>query len=73
MIGGDTGKSAAMKLKEKRPLISIIIPVYDVEEYLARCVDSILHQTYDHFEIILVNDNSPDRSEEIIKKICASG
>lgn len=68
MIGGDTGKSAAMKLREKRPLISIIIPVYDVEEYLARCVDSILHQTYDHFEIILVNDNSPDRSEEIIKK-----
>ncbi len=68
MIGGDTGKSAAMKLREKRPLISVIVPVYDVEEYLARCVDSILHQTYDHFEIILVNDNSPDRSDEIIKK-----
>lgn len=68
MIGGDTRKSAAMKLREKRPLISVIVPVYDVEEYLARCMDSILHQTYDHFEIILVNDNSPDRSEEIIKK-----
>lgn len=68
MIGGDTGKSAAMKLREKRPLISVIVPVYNVEKYLARCVDSILQQTYDHFEIILVNDNSPDRSGEIIKK-----
>jgi len=42
------------------PLISIIVPVYGVEEYLNRCVDSIVKQTYDNLEIILVDDGSPD-------------
>ncbi|MEO8949195.1 MAG: glycosyltransferase [Mucilaginibacter sp.] len=42
------------------PLISIIIPVYKVEEYLSRCIDSILSQTYKQFEIILLDDDSPD-------------
>lgn len=45
--------------------ISIIVPVYKVEEYLARCVDSILAQTYTDLEIILVDDGSPDNSGEI--------
>ena len=44
----------------KNPLISIIVPVYNVEEYLDKCVDSIVHQTYDNLEIILVDDGSPD-------------
>ena len=43
-------------------LISIIIPVYNSEHYLARCIDSILAQTYSHFELILVDDGSTDRS-----------
>lgn len=43
------------------PLISVIVPVYKVEEYLARCVDSILGQTYRNLEILLVDDGSPDR------------
>ena len=43
-----------------RPLISVIVPVYKVEEYLGRCVDSLLAQTYDNLEIILVDDGSPD-------------
>lgn len=53
-------------------MISIIIPVYNVEKYLPQCVDSILAQTYTNFEAILVNDGSPDNSgaicEEYAKK-----
>lgn len=45
---------------EVRPLISVIVPVYKVEEYLDRCVNSLLTQTYDNLEIILVDDGSPD-------------
>lgn len=44
-----------------RDLISVIIPVYKVEEYLCRCVDSVLAQTYTNMEIILVDDGSPDQ------------
>lgn len=43
-----------------RPLISVIVPVYKVEQYLKKCVDSILGQTYENLEIILVDDGSPD-------------
>ena len=44
----------------KKPLISIIVPIYKVEDLLGRCVDSILAQTYENLEIILVDDGSPD-------------
>ena len=46
---------------------SIIIPVYNVEEYLDRCLKSILNQTYYNYEVIIVNDGSPDNSDNIIK------
>ncbi len=46
-------------------LISVIVPVYQVEEFLARCVDSLLRQTYRNIEVILVDDGSPDRCGEI--------
>ena len=47
------------------PQISVIVPVYNVEPYLHRCVDSILCQTFTDFELILVDDGSPDRCGEI--------
>ncbi|MFI3288617.1 MAG: glycosyltransferase [Rikenellaceae bacterium] len=46
-------------------LISIIIPVYNVERFIERCIDSILAQTFGDFELILINDGSSDRSGEI--------
>lgn len=45
--------------------ISVIVPVYNVETYLERCVESILQQTYAHFELILINDGSTDSSGQI--------
>lgn len=47
------------------PLISVIVPIYQVEAYLEECLDSILNQTYRHLEIILIDDGSPDRCGEI--------
>ena len=47
------------------PLISIIVPVYNVEEYLIKCIESIIGQTYTNLEIIIVNDGSPDNSGKI--------
>ena len=48
------------KVFEQNELISVVVPVYKVENYLKKCVDSILCQTYDNLEIILVDDGSPD-------------
>ena len=44
------------------PLISVIIPVYGVEKYIAQCLESVINQTYDNLEIIVVNDVTKDRS-----------
>ena len=46
-------------------MISVIVPVYKAEKYLRRCIDSILAQTYTDFELLLIDDGSPDRSGEI--------
>ena len=45
--------------------ISVIIPVYNVEKYLARCLNSIIKNTYKNIEIILVNDGSKDKKQEM--------
>lgn len=47
---------------------SIIVPVYNTKDYIKKCLDSIFNQTYSNYEVIIVNDGSPDNSESIIKK-----
>lgn len=51
--------------RDRFPLLSVIVPVYNVEEYLPCCIDSILSQTFTDFELILVDDGSQDRSGDI--------
>ena len=46
-----------------KPKVSIIVPVYNVEKYLARCLDSLVNQTLDDIEIIVVNDGTKDNSD----------
>ena len=50
---------------KNKPLISVIVPIYKVESYLERCINSIIKQTYKNIEIILVDDGSPDKCPEI--------
>jgi len=52
-------------MNKKNELISIIVPVYKAEAYLHECIDSILRQSYDNLEIILINDGSPDGSGRV--------
>ena len=54
-----------------RVKISIIIPVYKVEQYLCNCVESVINQTCTNWEIILVDDGSPDRCGEICDEYAA--
>ncbi|TDB39567.1 MAG: glycosyltransferase [Actinobacteria bacterium] len=55
-----------------RPMISVVVPVYDVEAYLPACLDSILEQTFEDFEVVVVNDGSTDGSQAIIDRYAAS-
>lgn len=50
------------------PEVSVIVPVYNVEKYLEKCLNSLVNQTLENIEIIIVNDGTKDNSEEIIKK-----
>ena len=57
-------------MKFDNPLISLIVPVYNAEKYLARCITSIKQQTLSNFECIIVNDGSTDNSLKIIHNMC---
>lgn len=47
-------------------LISVIMPAYNVEKYIAKSIESVLNQTYEKFELIIINDGSSDGTEDII-------
>lgn len=51
------------------PLVSILIPVYGVEAYIEKCILSIINQSYENIEIIVINDKSPDKSIDLLSKI----
>lgn len=55
-------------MKEAMPVVSVIIPLYDVEDYIGECLESALAQTLSDIEIICVDDGSPDRSASIVEK-----
>lgn len=56
-------------MMNKTPLVSIIVPIYNVENYLEQCVKSIVAQTYQNIEIILVDDGSLDTSGKLADKL----
>ena len=57
-------------MSAKNDLISVIIPVYNSETTIERCVNSLKTQTYDNYEVIFINDGSTDNSKQILEKIC---
>lgn len=52
--------------------VSVIVPIYNVEKYIGKCVDSIRNQDYPNIEIILVDDGSPDKSPQIIDEMASN-
>ena len=57
----------------QNPLVSVIIPVYNYDRYLGEAIESVLGQTYQHLEVIVVDDGSTDRSSEVAKSFASRG
>lgn len=51
-----------------RPDVTVVLPIYNVEKYISKCLDSLLKQTYNNFVVWAVDAGSPDRSKEIVKE-----
>lgn len=66
LLGELSQKTSQPKIEN--PLFSIIVPIYDVERYLTQCIESVLAQNYQNYELILVDDGSPDNSIDICTK-----
>ena len=56
-----------MVVSDKIPLISVIIPVYNAEKYIEQCLESVASQTFQNYEVIVVDDCSTDHSAEIVE------
>ena len=59
-------------MKTKQPWLSVIIPVYNAEKYLKRCIESIRFQSFENYEVLLIDDGSTDDSSAICQKVCSS-
>ena len=55
-------------MERSSPKVSIIVPVYNVENYIAKCLDSLVHQTIKDIEILVINDGSTDSSAKIVEE-----
>ena len=55
-------------MNTKKPLVSVIVPVYNTEKYIRECLDSILAQTYTDLECLIIQDGSTDNSVEICRE-----
>lgn len=53
------------------PTITVIVPIYNVEKYVSKCLESLINQTYKNFVVFAISDGSPDNSEEIVKKFAS--
>ncbi len=57
-------------MKTENPLVSIIMPVYNVAEFVAKAIESVLQQDYEYFELLVINDGTPDNSVDIVEEYC---
>ena len=59
-------KNVNKKNMEQKPLISVIVPIYKVEKYLSYCIESILKQSFTDFELLLIDDGSPEDRKSVV-------
>ena len=60
-------------MKKNIPAISVVIPAYNTEKYIGECIESILSNTFQDFEIIIVDNCSTDKTPKIVKKFVSTG